>query len=213
MLKGQHPDYELFTTGVHYNRGVACADCHMPYKVEGGMKFTDHHIQSPLNNIANSCQVCHRESVEKLLKDVYTQQDKVLQIRRITERALAKAHIEAKTAWEKGATTEEMAPVLQLIRHAQWRWDWVAASNGMGFHSPVEVLRVLGTSIQKAEEARGMISVILVRHGAEIPVSYPDITSKALAQAYIGLNMDALRRDKQNLLNKVVKDWDKKTKK
>ncbi|MFN3332065.1 MAG: ammonia-forming cytochrome c nitrite reductase subunit c552, partial [Caldilinea sp.] len=31
MLKMQHPEFELFTTGLHYQSGVACADCHMPY--------------------------------------------------------------------------------------------------------------------------------------------------------------------------------------
>ena len=60
MLKAQHPDYELFMTGVHAQRGVSCADCHMAYKSEGGVKFTDHHVQSPLANVANSCQVCHQ---------------------------------------------------------------------------------------------------------------------------------------------------------
>lgn len=47
MLKAQHPGYEVFMTGVHADRGVSCADCHMPYKSEGGQKYTDHHIQSP----------------------------------------------------------------------------------------------------------------------------------------------------------------------
>ena len=41
MLKAQHPDYELFMTGVHAERGVSCSDCHMPYKMEGGVKFTE----------------------------------------------------------------------------------------------------------------------------------------------------------------------------
>jgi len=44
MLKAQHPDYELFMTGIHAIRGVSCSDCHMPYKSEGGVKYTDHHI-------------------------------------------------------------------------------------------------------------------------------------------------------------------------
>ena len=65
MLKAQHPDFEIFLTGIHAKRGVSCADCHMPYRTEGGQKYTDHHIQSPLNNVANSCQVCHREETER----------------------------------------------------------------------------------------------------------------------------------------------------
>lgn len=66
MLKAQHPDYELFMLGPHAKRGLSCADCHMPYKAEGGIKYSDHHISSPLNNIDRTCQTCHRDSEEKL---------------------------------------------------------------------------------------------------------------------------------------------------
>jgi nitrite reductase (cytochrome c-552) len=207
MLKAQHPDYELFKTGIHYRRNVACADCHMPYKVSGGIKFTDHHIQSPLNAISISCQVCHRESEEQLMKDVYDQQQKVLQIRRIAEKAIAKAHIEAKICWDNGATEEQMAPILILIRHAQWRWDWAAASNSMGFHSPVEILRVLGTSIEKAEKARGMLSVVLVKLDVPIPIEFPDISTKEKAQQFVGLDIEFMNKDKEDLLKKIEKDW------
>ena len=34
ILKAQHPDYEIFMMGPHAQRGLACADCHMPYKSE-----------------------------------------------------------------------------------------------------------------------------------------------------------------------------------
>ncbi len=208
MLKGQHPDYELYRTGIHAARGVSCPDCHMPYKVEGGMKFTDHHIQSPLNNIANSCQVCHRESEEQLRQDVYARQDRVLELRRIAEDALAKAHIEAKACWDNGATEEEMAPALLLIRHSQWRWDWVAAANALGFHAPVEALRVLGTSIQKAEQARAILTLVLFKHNVKLPIQYPDISTKDKAQAYIGLDMAKLRADKKTFLETIVPGWD-----
>lgn len=209
MLKAQHPDYELFRTGVHYQRGIACADCHMPYKISGGVKYSDHHIQSPLNAIELSCQVCHRISAEQARKDVYSRQSKILQIRRIVEKTLAQTHIEAKVAWDAGATAEEMAPALKLIRNAQWRWDYVAAANGMGFHSPVEALRILGTSAQKAEKARGIIAAILVKKGVEIPIEIPDISTKEKAQAYIGLDMEELKSDKQKLLEKIQKEWGK----
>ena len=46
ILKAQHPDYEICQMGIHGQRGVSCADCHMPYKSEGGVKFSDHHIQA-----------------------------------------------------------------------------------------------------------------------------------------------------------------------
>ena len=78
MLKTQHPGYELYSQGIHAKRGVSCADCHMPYRSEGGVKFTDHKIQSPLNNMSNSCVVCHRESEVELTRKAETRLSKAL---------------------------------------------------------------------------------------------------------------------------------------
>ncbi|WP_242825397.1 ammonia-forming cytochrome c nitrite reductase subunit c552 [Desulfitobacterium dichloroeliminans] len=36
----------------------------------------------------------------------------------------------------------------------QWRWDYIAAENSMGFHSPNEALRVLGEGIDFARQAQ-----------------------------------------------------------
>ncbi|MFH2004226.1 MAG: ammonia-forming cytochrome c nitrite reductase subunit c552, partial [Bacteroidota bacterium] len=212
MLKAQHPDYELFMTGIHAKRDVSCADCHMPYKSEGGVKFTDHHIQSPLNNVENSCMVCHREKTADLIRDVYERQDRLEELRRLAEKDLAAAHIEAKIAWDNGATELEMKSALKFIRHAQWRWDWTAAANALGFHAPVEALRVIGTSIQKAQEARRELAVILVKHGVKYPVDMPDISTKEKAQKFIGLDMEYLNNDKQDFLETTAVEWDKKAK-
>jgi nitrite reductase (cytochrome c-552) len=212
MLKAQHPDYELFMTGIHAKRGVSCADCHMPYKSEGGVKFTDHHVQSPLNNIANSCQVCHREETKSLVRDVYERQDGIEQLRRIVEKNLAAAHLEAKLAWDNGASEKQMKEVLTLIRHAQWRWDWVAAANGLGFHAPVEAFRVLGTSINKAQEARKELALVLTKLGVKYPLNLPDISTKAKAQKVAGLDMKYLIEDKENFLRTTAVEWDKEAK-
>ena len=32
VLKAQHPEFELYSQGIHAQAGVACADCHMPYE-------------------------------------------------------------------------------------------------------------------------------------------------------------------------------------
>ena len=212
MLKAQHPDYEIYTTGIHAQRGVSCVDCHMPYMSEGGQKFTDHRIQSPLNNIANSCQVCHRQKEQELIKNVYDRQDKVFEIRQKLEEALVRAHFEAKAAWDKGATEQEMQPVLKLIRHAQWRWDYVAASHGASFHSPAEVSRIIATGIDKAQQARIELARILSKHGFTGEVPYPDIATKAKAQALIGLDMAKLRSEKQQFLKTTIPQWNKEAK-
>ncbi len=210
ILKAQHPDFEQFTMGVHAERGVACADCHMPYRRDGGMKFTDHKIQSPLANISGSCVVCHRVSEEQLLKDVENRQDKIYELRRIAEKNLARLHIEAKTAWDNGATEQEMEPVLQLIRQAQWRWDYVVASNATGFHAPAEALRVLGTSIQKSQEGRVLLNSVLTAHGVKTPIAMPDLSTREKAQAFIGLDMAALQKSKDEFIKTVLPEWAKK---
>ncbi len=207
MIKAQHPDYELFMTGVHADRGISCADCHMPYVREGGIKYTNHHIGSPLANISGSCQVCHRESEAKLLENVVTRQNKVLELRRIVEKELARVHLEAKVAWDNGAVEAEMKPALTNIRHAQWRWDYVAAANGVGFHSPVESLRLLGTAIQKVNEARILITEILIRKGVKVPVALPDFGTKAKAQQLVGLSIDQIRADKKEFLHNTLPQW------
>jgi nitrite reductase (cytochrome c-552) len=209
MLKAQHPDYELFLKGVHYARGVSCADCHMPFQSEGGVKFTSHHKVSPLKYVSQTCQVCHRDDTERLIADVYERQDKIKESRDILEDLLVEAHIEAGFAWDNGATETQMKHALQLIRSAQWRWDFVAASHGGSFHAPLECSRILADGIHKAHEAKHEINNVLHQLGVAGNVIYPDISTKAKAQAYIGLDMDKLRADKQRFLDIVVPDWAK----
>jgi hypothetical protein len=62
MLKMQHPEYELYTAGsTHFNAGVSCADCHMPYVRDGAVKFSSHDTHSPLFNPAEACGACHTD--------------------------------------------------------------------------------------------------------------------------------------------------------
>jgi len=212
MLKAQHPGYEVYLKGIHADRGVSCADCHMPYKSEGGQKFTDHHIQSPLNNVANSCQVCHREETEKLIKNVYTRQDQIIENRDKLEELLVRAHVEAKKAWDLGATEKEMQPILMMIRHAQWRWDYAAASHGGSFHAPTETGRIITTGVDRAQEARIALVRIFHKYGFDGEVPYPDIATKAKAQKFIGLDMDKLNKEKETFKKNLLPEWDKKAK-
>lgn len=207
MLKAQHPDYEMYLTGTHASRGVSCADCHMPFKSEGGQKFTDHHLQSPLNNVANSCQVCHREETQKLIEDVYTRQDKILENREILETLLVRCHVEAKAAWDKGASEGQMKEILYDIRHAQWRWDMAAAGHGNSFHAPVETGRIISGGIALAQEARIKLARVLASLGHNQEIPYPDISTKEKAQAFIGLDMKKLEAEKNVFLENVLPEW------
>jgi nitrite reductase (cytochrome c-552) len=207
MLKAQHPGYELYLTGTHASRGVSCADCHMPYISEGGQKFTSHHVTSPLKNISNSCQVCHRQETERLVRDVYERQDKIIENRDKLEELLVRAHVEAKTAWDLGANEIQMNEILIGIRHAQWRWDYAAASHGGSFHSPVETSRVISTGINIAQEARIKLVRLLSALEYNEEIAYPDISTKAKAQEYIGLDISKLNAEKDEFLKLVVPEW------
>ena len=212
ILKAQHPGYEIHQMGIHGQRGVSCADCHMPYMSKGGVKYTDHHIMSPLANIERTCQTCHRQSAETLRQNVYERQRKCNEIRNRVENELATAHIEAKFAWDKGATEAEMKPVLDLLRKSQWRWDFAVASHGAAFHAPQEITRILSHSLDFANQARLKVAKVLARHGFTADVPMPDISTKAKAQAYIGLDMKQKEADKEKFLNTVVPQWIKKAK-
>jgi len=179
----------------------------MPFMSEGGQKFTDHHIQSPLNNVANSCQVCHREETEKLINDVYSRQDKIIENRNILETLLVRSHVEAKKAWDLGASEEQMKEILADIRKAQWRWDFSAAGHGNSFHSPLEISRIISGGIAIAQEGRIKLARVLASLGNNSEVPYPEIGSKARAQEYIGLDMKKLYVEKRTFLETIVPQW------
>ena len=206
MLKAQHPDYELFLAGPHGQRGLSCADCHMPYKSEGGIKYSNHQIMSPLANISSTCQTCHRDSEENLKSYVYQYQDKVLEVRNRLEEELARAHMLAKVAWDNGATQEEMKEVLTLLRQAQWRWDFGVASHGASFHAPVETQRILSHGLDKSLQSQLALQKVLFAHGVT-DVQLADISTKDKTQAYIGLDMATLKGQKAEWLKTTIPAW------
>lgn len=206
MLKAQHPDYELFLLGPHGQRGLACADCHLPYVSEGGVKYSNHQIMSPLNNISGTCGTCHRDSEANLRMYVEQNQDKVLEIRDRLEPELVRAHIMAKAAWDAGATAEEMAPALQLIREAGWRWDYGVASHGASFHAPVETQRILAHGLDRALQAQIALQQVLFAHGVtDVPM--PDLSTRAAASAYIGFDIEKERAANEEWLKTVIPQW------
>ena len=193
--------------GIHAQRGVSCADCHMPYKQEGGVKFSDHQIQSPLAKIDRTCQTCHRQDAEVLRQNVYERQEKCNEVRDRAEQELARAHFEAKFIIDNGATEAEMAPIQALLRKSQWRWDYAIASHGATFHAPQEVVRLLSHSVDYAQQARLLIARVAAKHGHTDAIPVPDYSTKAKAQAAIGLDMKTLNENKQRFLQEIEPKW------
>jgi nitrite reductase (cytochrome c-552) len=174
MLKMQHPEYELFTTSTHYSSGVSCADCHMPYIREGGVKVSDHWWRSPLFDLNASCGTCHNIGEEALEARVSTIQDRTAKGLHDAEAALIDAIDAIKAAKEAGATDEDLAQAFTLHRHAQMRWDFISSDNSTGFHSPQESARVLGDAMNLARQAQiEAIRVLAEKGGAQQSVSLP----------------------------------------
>ncbi len=153
-LKAQHPEFELWSQGIHARSGVACADCHMPYQREGAIKISDHWVRSPLLNVSNACQVCHHlpENEIKARVDAIQERNHALMLR--AEDAvvdLINALAAAKTAGMKDA---QLQSARELQRSAQWRVDFISSENSMGFHAPQEASRILGEAIDLARKGQ-----------------------------------------------------------
>jgi nitrite reductase (cytochrome c-552) len=146
-LKAQHPEFEMWSQGIHARSGVACADCHMPYKREGALKISDHHVRSPLLNINRSCQVCHKWPEEELKARVETIQERTYKLRNLAMDALVDLIGDLKSAKGAGRTDTELGKARDFQRRAQFYLDFVEAENSTGFHAPQEAARILGESI------------------------------------------------------------------
>jgi len=154
VLKAQHPEFELWSQGVHARSGVACADCHMPYTRDGAMKISDHWVRSPLLNVSRACQTCHHFPEEELLARVQVIQDRNHKLMQDAAAAMIDMLDAIKAARAAGATDEQLAEALKLQRKAQWRLDFVNAENSMGFHAPQEAARILAESIDFGRQAQ-----------------------------------------------------------
>ena len=142
MLKTQHPEFEMWSSGLHARSGVACADCHMPYVREGAVKVSDHWLRSPLTNVNAACQTCHKQDEQALKDRITIIQNNTAELLRKAETAIVDAIDGINAAKAAGATEEQLKEALLLQRKATFYWDFVAAENSTGFHSPQEAARV-----------------------------------------------------------------------
>jgi nitrite reductase (cytochrome c-552) len=153
VLKAQHPEFELWSQGVHARSGVACADCHMPYERIGAMKVSSHWVRSPLLNINNACQTCHNVPEEELRDKVATIQGRTKSLLDRAAKAMTDMLDAIRDAEAAGATPEQLAPIFDLQKKAMWRLDFISSENSLGFHADQEAVRVLGESIDYSRQA------------------------------------------------------------
>ena len=154
ILKAQHPEFEVWNQGMHARAGVACADCHMPYQRVGALKVSDHWVRSPLLNINRACQTCHAVPEQELHDRVLNIQDRHQALLQRAARATTDMLDAIVAAKKAGVPEAELQTAAALHRKAQWRLDFVAAENSMGFHAPQEMARILGETIDYARQGQ-----------------------------------------------------------
>jgi nitrite reductase (cytochrome c-552) len=153
-LKAQHPEFEMWSQGIHARSGVACADCHMPYERVGAMKISDHHVRSPLLNVNNACQTCHKWSEEEMVARAEANQERTVSLRNRAMDALVDLIADIEAAKAAGATDAELGPAWKHQRKAQFFIDFVESENSNGFHAPQEAVRILGEAIDAARQGQ-----------------------------------------------------------
>jgi nitrite reductase (cytochrome c-552) len=154
VLKAQHPEFELWSQGIHARNGVACADCHMPYQREGAIKVSDHHVRSPLLHVSRSCQVCHHVDEAEIRSRAEAIQDRTQALLSRGEDAVLALMDEIQESKKAGLDDEALKAVRALHRRAEWRLDFVAAENSLGFHAPQESARILAEAIDFARQGQ-----------------------------------------------------------
>ena len=153
VYKAQHPEFELWSQGIHARSGVACADCHMPYEREGAMKVSSHWVRSPMLNINNACQTCHSVPDVELAQKVRTIQGRTRSMLLRAASAMTDMLDGIREAQAAGADSAALAEIFALQRSAMWRLDFISSENSMGFHADQEAVRLLGESIDYSRQA------------------------------------------------------------
>ena len=153
-LKAQHPEFEMWSQGIHARSGVACSDCHMPYTRVGALKISDHHVRSPLLNINNSCQTCHRISEGEILARAENIQSRTVALRNLAMDAVVSLIDDLEKRKAAGASDADLAASREHHRRAQFYVDFVESENSNGFHAPQEATRILGEAIDSARKGQ-----------------------------------------------------------
>jgi nitrite reductase (cytochrome c-552) len=143
MLKAQHPEFELWSQGIHARAEVSCVDCHMPYRRVGATKITDHHVRSPLLDTARACQVCHPIAADELVARAEAIQERTLAMQDAAMNRLIELIDALAAAQENDPDDPRLEAARSAQRRASFLLDFVSSENSAGFHAPQEAARLL----------------------------------------------------------------------
>jgi len=157
-LKAQHPEFELWSEGIHARSGVTCADCHMPYKRVGALKISDHHVNSPFLKVNSSCQTCHKQTEQELKDRIENIQGKTAEMKNLAMSSLMDLIDDCKKAQAASADAAIMEQALEFQRKATFLLDFIEAENSTGFHAPQESARILMLSLDYSRKGQRLLA-------------------------------------------------------
>jgi len=120
----------------------------------GALKVSDHWVRSPLLNINRACQPCHAVPEAELQGRVLAIQDRHHELMQRAAKATTDMLDAIVAAKKAGADEAALKTAADFHRKAQWRLDFVAAENSMGFHAPQELARVLAEATDYARQGQ-----------------------------------------------------------
>ena len=126
----------------------------MPYRREGALKISDHHVRSPMLNVSNACQPCHRFPEKELQARVETIQSRFVEMRNEAMDAVVALIGDLQAAASAGSDPAALDRARQLQRQAQFLLDFAEAENSTGFHAPQESARILAKAIDLARQGQ-----------------------------------------------------------
>ena len=157
MIKARHPEFETWNQGIHARSGVTCADCHMPYLREGGLKISDHNVRSPMLNINRACQTCHRWPEQEIKDRVEEIQTRFHDTRSVAMDALMDLIKDIKTLKDQGASDAELQEARNYQRSATFYIDFLFSENSMGFHAPQYSMKSLAEAIDMCRKGQNSL--------------------------------------------------------
>jgi formate-dependent nitrite reductase cytochrome c552 subunit len=130
--------------------------------------FTGHYAEglSYFSKDPAACMNCHHFSEEETKQRVDGIQQRNFDLLQRSGAALMDQLDAIAAAKAAGASQEDLEKSLNLQRKAQWRLDFIAAENSMGFHAPQEAARIFAEAADYARQ--GQIAAMEWRTGQEV---------------------------------------------
>ncbi|GIU23464.1 ammonia-forming cytochrome c nitrite reductase subunit c552 [Shewanella schlegeliana] len=214
----------------------SCNTCHMPKANNAdGVEYSNHKVTFDATKLPESCTGCHdADAFESKFEKRKAEINELRFTANGTDPRLTEAHFKAQAIWaangiqglEAGKTigeakaayeaalaadntlANEMTSLLTKVRNAQWFWDSATASHGIFAHNPAEAKRLLNKANTILDAAIIEADALLAKYDADYAYDATKYDTKAKVQPLAGLNLEAMKADKEEFIKeRVEKEW------